>query len=110
MTEDQNTTTTSTSMTVDNVVGVSDREHPIMEAGQPHETGENTFMVDAPKTRSGRVCCARDFAMLSVCTCGESVSDEEVAAYRDIIQCKKAGCETKWVSTSMAVTLNILTD
>ena len=85
MTEDQNTTTTSTSMTVDNVMGVSDREHPITEAGQPHETGENPFTVDAPKTRSGRVRRARDFAMLSVCTCGESVSDKEDATYQDIM-------------------------
>lgn len=75
-------------------------EEPLVgEASSLHETDKGLFTLEAPKTRSGRVRCARDFAMLSICTCGESITDEEVAAHQGIIQCKKAGCETKWVST-----------
>jgi len=67
-------------MTIDSAA-VSDEEHgPLAEVGHLHETDKNPSMVDAPKTRSGRV---RDFAMLSVCTCGESISDEEVATYQE---------------------------
>jgi len=84
-------------MTIDSIA-VSDEERPVVEVGHLHETDKNPFTVDVPKTHSGHVRCVQDFVMLSVCTCGESISDEEVATYQDDIQCKKAGCETKWVS------------
>jgi len=79
MTEDQNTTTMSTPMMIDSVVVESDEGRPIAEVGQ-HHNDENLFTLDVPKTRSGCVCRAWDFAMLSVCTCGELVTDEEVSA------------------------------
>jgi hypothetical protein len=78
-------------MTIDSIT-VSDEECPIAEVGHLHETDKNPFTVDASKTRSGHVRCVQDFAMLSVCTCGDSILDEEVATYQDVIQCKKAGC------------------
>jgi hypothetical protein len=83
--------------------GVSAEEPLVGEASNSHETDKGLFTVEAPKTHSGCVHRARDFAMLSVCTCGESISDEEVAAHQGIIQCKKAGCETKWVSKHLLV-------
>ena len=94
MTEDQNTTTTSTPMMIDSMVVESDEGHPIVEVGQ-HHNDRNPFTLDAPKTQSGHVCHAQDFAMLSVCTCGEPVTDEEVSACQGIIQCKKAGLRDK---------------
>ena len=70
-------------MTIDSAA-VSDEEHgPLAEVGHLHETDKNPSTVDAPKTCSGRVRRVRDFAMLSVCTCGESILDEEVATYQE---------------------------
>ena len=58
----------------DSVVGVSDDLRSILswslEVAQPHETSKNPFMVDAPTFTMLRT--------LSVCTCRESVLDEEV--------------------------------
>jgi hypothetical protein len=50
---------------------------------QAHETGKNPFMVDAPTFKL----CNAVLRTLSICTCGESISDEEVAAYQDIMRC-----------------------
>ena len=63
-----------------------------------NQSPETSLFTDAPKTRSGRVRRAQDFALLSECICGEVVSSEEVLANLEVIQCKRAGCETKWVS------------
>jgi hypothetical protein len=59
---------------------------------------ENPFTRGAPATRVGRVRRTRDFAMLSECTCGVAVSQDEISAGRDVIRCKRTGCETQWVS------------
>jgi len=66
----------------DSIVGVSDEEHPVME----DDTSKNPFMVDAPTFNLCMPCCSM-LRTLSVCTCGESVSDEEVAADQDIMRC-----------------------
>ncbi|KAF8233474.1 hypothetical protein L208DRAFT_1266720 [Tricholoma matsutake] len=34
--------------------------------------------------------------MLSECTCGVAVSQDEISAGCDVICCKKTGCETQW--------------
>jgi hypothetical protein len=60
---------------------------------------ENPFTVEAPETRAGRKRKARDLhSILVVCTCGEAVSESEISQNRDIIRCRRAGCETGWVS------------
>ena len=64
-----------------------------LEVGQ-----QESLFTDAPKTHSGQVQCAQDFAILSECVCGEAVSGEEASADLEAVQCKWAGCETKWVS------------
>jgi len=53
ITEDQNTTTTSTSITIDSVMRIFDERHPVAEVGQP-PTGENPFTVDARSMRPKR--------------------------------------------------------
>jgi hypothetical protein len=99
VTEEQNPTTTSTLMTIDSAA-VSDEEHPLAEVGHLHETDKNPFMVDAPKHVQAVYAIVRDFAMLSVCTCGESILDEEVTTYQDVISARRlvARQNFKWVS------------
>lgn len=67
-------------------------------------------VIDAPATRSGRIRRTRDFAMLSVCTCGEAVSPDEISTGEKVIQCKKTGCETRWVRPLYSRKLFELTD
>jgi hypothetical protein len=59
---------------------------------------ENPFTQGAPATWVGQVRHTRDFAMLSECTCGAAVSQDKISAGRDVIRCKRTGCETQWVS------------
>jgi hypothetical protein len=61
-------------------------------------TRENLFTQEAPTTRAGHIRCTHDFAMLSECTCRAVVTQDEISAERDVICCRRLGCETKWVS------------
>ncbi|KAF8223060.1 hypothetical protein L208DRAFT_1079859, partial [Tricholoma matsutake] len=38
----------------------------------------------------------QDFTMLSECTCGAVVTQDKISAERDVIHCRRPGCETKW--------------
>lgn len=61
----------------------------------------NQFTVDAPMTQAGqkrRVWGLQ--SILVVCTCGQTVSENEIEEDENIIKCKCAGCETGWVSES----------
>lgn len=59
----------------------------------------NPFTVSALETRTGRKRKTRDLhAMLAVCTCGEAVTENEIAQDENVIDCRRAGCETGWVS------------
>jgi hypothetical protein len=60
---------------------------------------DNNFVLDAPETRVGRKRKTRDLhSMLVVCTCGQAVTEDEISQARDVIMCRRAGCETGWVS------------
>jgi hypothetical protein len=60
---------------------------------------DNQFTFDALETRVGRKRRTRDLhSILSVCTCGLEVSEEEIVQNKDVILCRRAGCETGWVS------------
>jgi hypothetical protein len=61
----------------------------------------NQFTVDAPTTWVGQKRRACDLhSILVVCTCGHVVSENEIEENEDVIKCKRAGCETGWVSES----------
>lgn len=49
--------------------------------------------------RSRRKRKARSMGNLSQCLCGLTLSQVEVADSVDVIQCKRTGCETGWVSS-----------
>jgi hypothetical protein len=36
--------------------------------------------------------------MLLECACGAVVTQDEISAERDVIRCRRLGCEMKWVS------------
>ena len=59
---------------------------------------ENPFTQGAPATRVGWVRHTPDFAMLSECTCGVAVLQDEISVGCDMIYCKRTGCETQWIS------------
>jgi hypothetical protein len=62
-------------------------------------SSSNPYTVYAPETRTGRKRKARDLhAMLAVCTCGEAVTEFEITRDENVIECRRAGCETIWVS------------
>lgn len=68
----------------------------IEEAPLEIHNSETEFTVNAPETRVGRKRKAKDLStMLEVCTCGNKVEELERL---EAIQCKRAGCETGWVS------------
>ena len=46
------------------------------------------------ETQPRRIRKKRNIADLNVCNCGDVVSPDEA----DIIECKRIGCETRWVS------------
>jgi hypothetical protein len=53
----------------------------------------------APTTRIGRKRKARDLnAILQVCTCGQTVTGDEILRKEGVIKCNAIGCETGWVS------------
>ena len=61
----------------------------------------NQFTVDAPTMWVGRKRRGRDLhSILVVCTCGHTVLENEIERNEDVIKCKRAGCETGWVSES----------
>jgi hypothetical protein len=63
------------------------------------DVSDNQFTVDAPETRAGRKRKTRDLhSILSVCTCGHAVSEDEILQNTDTIMCQRPGCETGWVS------------
>ena len=68
----------------------------------PTDTRTNTeslFTVDASMTRAGRKRKALDlYSLLVVCTCGQAVLESEISQNTGVIKCKRAGCETGWVS------------
>jgi hypothetical protein len=69
---------------------------PIIDA---MDISDNQFTINAPETRAGRKRKTRDLhSILSVCTCGHAVSEDEILQNTDIIMCQRAGCETGWVS------------
>ena len=62
-------------------------------------SSDNPFTVDAPETRTGRKRKTRDLhAILAVCTCGDAVSESEITRDENVIECRRTGCETGWVS------------
>jgi hypothetical protein len=65
----------------------------------PHHENPPTT-VDPMRTRYGRARRARDLTVLSECVCGVTVSSDEILEKQAVIQCKKAGCETQWVSNN----------
>jgi hypothetical protein len=78
-------------------------DHPILQTLPTTPTVDPTmdgqFTVDAPMTRVGRKWKARDLqSILVVCTCGQAVSESEISQNANVIKCKRAGCETGWVS------------
>ena len=73
-----------------------------MDVASAPIASEDLFNVSAAlSTRSGRTRRTWDFAMLSDCTCGVRVSNDEAEAKVGMINCKKTGCETRWVSTML---------
>ena len=68
-------------------------------SGATEDGAEGQFTaIDASGTRSRRARHTRDFLTLSVCTCGQNVSNDEIEAQTNVIRCRKSGCETIWVS------------
>jgi hypothetical protein len=59
---------------------------------------EDTTLADPPPARSGRKRKAKDLQAISDCLCGEPVTKDEISQATCVIQCKKPGCETLWVS------------
>ena len=75
---------------------------PVIGGGSPVarvDATDSYFTVDAPETRAGRKRKARDLhSILAVCTSGHAVSEDEILQNSGIIMCRRAGCETGWVS------------
>lgn len=78
----------------------------IIQESDGINTTSEVFTLDQ-QTRSGRVRRARDFAILSECTCGATVSEEEIAAKEAVIECRKRGCETRWVCLVHLILLTV---
>ena len=57
-------------------------------------SGSDALFFDSEPTRGGRKQRCRDISGLSRCLCGESVKPDD----GDSIKCRRAGCETVWVS------------
>jgi hypothetical protein len=68
---------------------------------------KNRLTQGAPVTWVDRVRRARDFAMLSECTYGVAVSQDEISAGCDVIRCKRTGCETQWVGLTYLLEANM---
>lgn len=90
----------------------SHESHPVMRNSPgpsptppiPHvdASTNNHFTIDAPETRAGRKRKTRDLhSMLVVCMCGQAVSESEILQNRDVIKCRRIGCETSWVSQNV---------
>src|ERR1700733_5416780 len=60
----------------------------------PGAMRDNLFTQEVPTTRAGHICCAHDFTMLSECTCGAIVTQDEISAKRDVIHCRRPSYET----------------
>ena len=73
----------------------------------PGAIRDNLFTQEVPTTRAGHICCAHDFTMLSECTCGAIVTQDEISAEHDVIRCRRPGCETIWVSLTPPKEMNI---
>ena len=67
---------------------------------------------DEPPIRSRRKRKIVDVGSLSQCLCGQTVSIAQIETGQDVAQCRKAGCETEWVSSRntglLAAWLNVV--
>jgi len=73
---------------IPDVSAPDDDQHPASE-----------FNLDGPATRIGQKRRARNLqAILEVCTCGQCVTQEEIANSQNTIKCTSIGCETQWVN------------
>jgi len=76
-------------------------------SGTPAQLMSSDFAPDPPSltdkntSRSGRKRKARNMGNLSQCLCEDTVSLTQIEASAiEVVQCKKAGCETEWVMHS----------
>ena len=58
-------------------------------------TAEQSEPEAGIESRPRRIRKKRNIADLNVCNCGDVVSPDEA----DVIECRKIGCETRWVSS-----------
>lgn len=65
----------------------------------PPEDDSTTEVLVIQSTRGTRK--KRTIAHLADCLCGTRVSTEEIVDGGGIVRCKKSGCETEWVSSSI---------
>ena len=103
--EDQNSDSDLTEFHAADNMGLIDRtmtntpsETPAMGPDDNILPNEDATSADLPPTRSGRKRKAKDLQAISDCLCGEAVTEDEISQATCVIQCKKPGCETLWVS------------
>lgn len=79
-------------------------KNPVSDHHVPASGTCETMEEDIPicSTRSCRKFKAHDMVDLSQCLCGDTVSSAQIDACVDVAQCKKAGCETGWVSADIS--------
>ncbi|KDR66759.1 hypothetical protein GALMADRAFT_80522 [Galerina marginata CBS 339.88] len=87
-------------------------QQPISSSKPPEESGQNpssSVQIPRPEIQSGdnnqdtpeevegrTTRKRRSRAVVYECICGESVSRQDIEAGGRVIECNKAGCETRW--------------
>ena len=72
--------------------------NPMIAATGNNENNKSLFSIEAPQTRVGRSCHAHNLEDLFICKYGSLVTKADIERKVNVIQCKRADCETRWVS------------
>jgi hypothetical protein len=80
---------------------VTDENQALLDPELPgtignHFASNDTFVLDAAPTRSGRVRRKRDMVEVHACICGSVVGEDEINKNTTVIECAQRGCETRY--------------
>lgn len=79
---------------------VTDENQALLDPELPGTVGNrfasnDTFVLDAAPTRSGRVRRKRDMVEVHACICGSVVGEDDISK-NIVIECAQRGCETRY--------------